>query len=257
MALGALTTAVTVLGVAAAALIQLRDRSDRVGCANHLRMIGQGVQGYKDAQQGVYPPAVLPNPKVPPEERLSWLAAILPYMDEGTPAGKRLVKLGADLDRGQAWDAPANAAVASTPLAVFQCPGSPDYQPHRPPGRTDYVGLAGVDPDAVTLPRESKRAGAFGYGRTVRDADFQAGTTFTMLAVETAQAGGPWAAGGPATVRGLDPEEEHYVGDGRPFGGLHRGGAYVLWADGSARWVGGAVPPGDFRAQATLAGKPE
>jgi prepilin-type processing-associated H-X9-DG protein len=257
MALGALTTVVTVLGIGAIVLVHWNDRSERVGCINHLRLIGQGVLAYKMAHRGAYPRAVVPNPDLPPEKRLSWLAAILPYLHEGTPAGKRFEQLGAELDRERAWDSAANALVVRLPLAVFQCPASPSFDTHRPPGRTDYVGLAGIDPDAVTLPLGNPRAGVFGYTRVAHDADFKAGTSFTMLAAETRQAGGPWAAGGPPTVRGLDPDTDDYIGPGRPFGGLHRGGLYVLWADGSVRWVAETVPPADLRAQATLAGKGE
>ena len=49
-------------------------------------------------------------------------------------------------------------------------------------------------------------------------------------------ANGPWTAGGFATVRSLDPSQP-YLGKRRQFGGLHRGSAMTLFADGSVRPV--------------------
>jgi prepilin-type processing-associated H-X9-DG protein len=159
-----------------------------------------------------------------------------------------------DLDRG--WKDPANSAILNTPLPVFRCPGDTNFEPHHRPGLTNYVGIAGIGPEAATLPKTNPRAGIFGYQRTVTGKDLHAGTSYTMLAAETAHDLGPWLAGGPSTVRSVPPTGNP-PGPGFPFGGLHRGGLYVLWADGSVRWVADSVPPEDFRAQATLAGKAE
>lgn len=73
-----------------------------------------------------------------------------------------------------------------------------------------------------------------------------------MTVVETTQDNGPWLAGGPPTVRGLDPSVESYIGYGRPFGGLHRDGLNVLWADGSVRIVSNGVASPEFRAMARI-----
>jgi prepilin-type processing-associated H-X9-DG protein len=82
--------------------------------------------------------------------------------------------------------------------------------------------------------------------------DVVRGTSYTMMATETEQDNGPWAEGGTATVRGLDPECADYAGKGRPFGGLHRDLLNVLWVDGSVRPVPDTIAPTVFRAQATL-----
>ena len=37
-----------------------------------------------------------------------------------------------------------------------------------------------------------------------------------------------------------------------PFGGLHRGGANVLWADGSVRWQSDTIRPNVFRAHVLI-----
>jgi prepilin-type processing-associated H-X9-DG protein len=90
--------------------------------------------------------------------------------------------------------------------------------------------------------------------RTVRDADLTAGTSHTLIATETGQDNGPWAAAGRPTLRGLEPGEQEYLGPGRPFGGLHAGGANALYADASVRFLRDTMVPAEFRAEATLVG---
>jgi prepilin-type processing-associated H-X9-DG protein len=255
MVLGGLGCLATLVGVFALVVIHLAVRARRVECANNLRQLGLGASRYADNHDLMFPPGTLPNPALPPEQRLSWLVVLLPYLGETDAARQRYKVLNERIDRGKGWNAPANAAALNTPLAVCTCPAHPDVPPH--PALTFYVGLAGVGPKAALLPTSSPRAGIFGYDRAVRRTDVRAGLSFTMLATETAQDNGPWLAGGPATVRELAPDEEHYVGPGRPFGGLHPDGLNVLWADASVRWLNNNVPAADFRALATLSGKPD
>jgi hypothetical protein len=254
MVLGGLGTLVTVLGTLAIVVIHLRTVSDRTECVNNLRQLGLALNRHVEAH-GAFPPAAVPNRRLPPRRRLSWLAAVLPYLAEGTPAGKRYEALAGRLDLRQAWDAPANADAVRTPVPVFLCPGHPDLSRQRQAAHATYVGLAGIGPDAARLPRTDPRAGVFGYDQGVKLREVTTGISYVTMVAETAAENGPWAAGGPPTVRGLDPETEDYIGPGCPFGGLHRGGLNALRVDGSVRWVSDAVSPGEFRAQVTLSGK--
>jgi prepilin-type processing-associated H-X9-DG protein len=136
----------------------------------------------------------------------------------------------------------------------LSCPAGPDDGGTPMPGLTSYVGVAGVGTDAARLPGHDPRAGIFGYGRQVRLEDIKDGASMTMAVVETAERNGPWTAGGPATVRGLDPARRPYIGRGGQFGGTHRGGAAVLFADGSVRFVRASIRPRTFEALATIAG---
>ena len=70
---------------------------------------------------------------------------------------------------------------------------------------TSYVGIAGLGPNAAELPVEDPRAGVFGFDRSTPLIEITDGTATTMAVAETAESNGPWKAGGPATVRGLDP----------------------------------------------------
>jgi prepilin-type processing-associated H-X9-DG protein len=250
--LGGLGTTATVLGLAAILVIQMGRSNQRAECVDHLRRIGVGLARYHE-QNGHFPPAGIPAPGLASEDRPSWMAGIVPYLGEGKSV-RTFENLANRLDLTRAWNDPANAAVLQTPLRLVQCPATPDFDPRRTPTPTSYVGLAGIDPEALALPRTSPRAGVFGYDRGVAQEEMTAGTAQTMMVVETAWQNGPWLASGPATARGLDPSVEQYIGPGRPFGGLHTGGMNVLWGDSSVRWVSDQVDPRVFRRQATLSG---
>jgi prepilin-type processing-associated H-X9-DG protein len=260
MVLGAAGTAVLVAGLVLMGVFHLSAVSKRAECANHLREVGMGFNRYAEAHGGELPPGTVPNAALEPGRRLSWMAAVLPYLTEGQPAGKKAPPpkkwqtLAGQLDLKRAWDEPPNAEAAGINVPAFFCPALDRPDPLRQPGLTTYPGLAGVGPDAARLPKTDRRAGVFGYDRVITRQDVTAGISFTMMVAETTRDLGPWVAGGPSTVRSLPPGETHYVGVGRPFGGLHPDGANVLWVDTSVRFVKSSVAPEVFRAQATLAG---
>jgi hypothetical protein len=230
-----------------------------VQCQNNLKQIALAVHTYHDAYSAL-PAGTLSNPSLVPEERLSWLVALLPHLEQANLSRK--------LDPAAGWDAEENREAVSFPVKVFQCSARPGKEPEGGPGWTSYVGIAGVGAGAATLPADDRACGAFGYDRRVGLADIKDGIASTLLAVETTSANGPWAAGGPATVRGLDPALQPYVAANGPFGLVHRDP--LLWqmtalpalanaamADGSVHAINGTVSPGVFEALATIAGGEE
>jgi prepilin-type processing-associated H-X9-DG protein len=256
MALGALGVGVTALGILAMVLLRTTAYSHRVVCTNNLRALGLAVHLYREQNAGTFPPATVIAPGLAPQRRLSWFVSVLPYLDRKQPGSNAWEPLLGQFDPSRPWDVPPNAAAVRTRVLSFLCPAGPLLDPGSTPGLTSYVGLAGVDPDAAALPRSDPRAGFFGYDRTLAQTDVTAGISQTMMVAETGQANGPWVAGGPPTVRGVDPGETAYVGPGRPFGGLHPGGANVLRVDGSVEFVGDDVAPQRFRDAARIA-RPE
>jgi prepilin-type processing-associated H-X9-DG protein len=255
MAMSALSMVVTVLGLLALVLLFVQEKNHVAGCANNLRQIGQAINRYSDHNDHLFPPGTVPNPSLKPSERLSWEAAILNYLTEGETAGKKtdkkLEKLIGDIAFKEAWDASANSGLRQN-VVPYLCPAfahelSPDQV-----GLTSYVGIAGVGNDAATLPRSNVNAGYFGYDRLIRVEDISARLDATMAAIETTQDNGPWPAGGPPTVRGVKSDDDRYIGRSAAFGGLHRGGANVLWADGSVRIVTEKINPELFRLEVRI-----
>jgi prepilin-type processing-associated H-X9-DG protein len=252
IAVAGFTTLATVVGFTAWVLLSLQDKSYLAGCTNNLRQIGVAINAYNDLHGGNFPTATVPNPSLPPPRRLSWQAAILPLLSRDTKAGQKWAKLASEIAFEDAWDAPANAGPRRTNVAPFLCPAFTRGFSDGQPGLTAYVGITGVGLDAATLPKEDPQAGFFGYDRTITRLDISAGISFTMTAIETTRDNGPWLAGGNPTTRGLDPSCEQYLGYRQPLGGLHRGGANVLWVDGSVNLVEEGIDPDTFRARARI-----
>jgi prepilin-type processing-associated H-X9-DG protein len=246
MALGVVGLVVVAAWLVVIVSARLNANAARAGCKDNLRQIGEALKAYSDGHAGVYPPGTVPNAALPPERRLSWHAEVLPYLDRPRAGGPgRWQKLYASLDPAAAWDDPANKAAAATAVPRFVCPASP---PDADLTLTTYVGLAGVGADAATLSDKSPRRGFFGYDRLLSSDDLTAkGSGHVLAVIETAEDNGPWLRGGPATVRGVAADEDRPVGRGRPFGGLHAGGANALWADGSVHFESEHVEPGVFR----------
>ncbi len=256
---GAVGTVALALGIVAIVFLNLREASNRAGCVYNLGQIGLAVNAYADNNGHTFPPAALPPTGRPPAERLSWLAGILTFLDERPDKTFRWRPLAGRLDPDRPWNDPANLPAAETNVPRFLCPSHPRYG-SEPPGVTHYAGIGGLGADAASLPKGDPRDGFFGYDRLLTPGDLTRGTAYTLLAAETTADNGPWAAGGPSTVRGVDPGETLYIGPGRPFGGCHRvGGVDVLeavYADGHVGTVKATVNPRVLRDEARISGEP-
>lgn len=270
--LAGLVVALLVGGLLVVAVGRVRTAASLVGCRNNLKEIGLSLQNYDDAN-GHFPTGTVPNADLAPDRRLSWLIEVWPAFMEG---GKKTL-----FDRMKAWDAedncPARCSICVDKdtaefrddvvgdLKVFLCPANPARNTPPLPGPTHYLGVAGVGEDAAELPLSDPRAGFFGYDRTVSLRDITDGAA-TTLAVAEAVDGGPWTAGGRATVRGLSVGSP-YLGEGAQFASLHRGCnllpltqpviTNVLLVDGSVRSLTDSMSPQVFEALATIAGKEE
>ena len=253
MILGGLGTLLCLAGVPAVWIVGLREKANRASCQNNLRVIGLAVNLYH-GDKGPFPPGTIANGALPPGERLSWYVSILPYLDQDPdPAKHRTTSeeaLYEHIDRKLAWDAGPNRQLAETPIRWLVCPS----QVLPRPGLTSYVGLAGVGRKAARLPVSDPDAGFFGYDRRITRADVTRGLSETMMATETTVDNGPWAEGGPATVRGLGPEQTPFVGPGRQLGGLHPGGLNVLFVDGGISFYSESIDPDVFKAMVKIHG---
>jgi hypothetical protein len=213
-----------------------------------------------------FPPGTVPNTTLPPERRLSWTVLVWPAFLQGG--------ITTTVDQNQAWDAVENSPPRFCVLVGFNddppnvreepvnewvweffCPARPVRIEPGGLRSTDYLGIAGVRDDAAELPLSDPRAGFFGYDRKLTVQELKDGSATTMMIAEGA-GGGPWTAGGRATVRGLVPSQ---------FAGSHRGlGMWthpwvtnVAFADGSTHAFTASVSPRVFEALATVAGGEE
>jgi uncharacterized membrane protein len=217
----------------------------------HLKQLGRALQEYEE-KHGAFPSATVPQKDLSPDQRLSWIVSILPYMNQQALAER--------VDATKGWEAEENREAVNTTLEVLWEPQTLPRVLARLEGRTHYVGISGVGADSAWLPVSHPRAGVFGYGRQTRLQEIRDGTSNTMMVTDTTNNLGPWAAGGTATLRAVDPQQRPYLGVGRPFGGRlgFPGGrgtqTQVLLADGSVRVIHENIKPEVFEALATIAG---
>lgn len=260
-----------VVGVLFMGIVRQRAAHDRVSCLNNFRELGlfaemydknesvPGEAGKPASLRATVPAGTIPNPSLPVESRLSWIADAL-----GNLSQKRqpTVALAERLDRTGAWDGERNREVSQKPLVLFLCPGAAPEHKSGEPAITQYVGLAGIGPDGATLglgPPVPARAGCFRYdGPTplaiIRGGD---GLSSTVMFTETARDLGPWIRGGTSTLRMLDVSEGAPPAVGGQFGGNYPGVAGFGIADGGARFFTAQQHPSVIRSMMTIGGRGE
>ncbi len=242
------------IGLLLPAVRRVREPAARMQCQNNLKQLMLALQnfestgrpdpypssGHPDAPAGQWFPPGCFGPGTTPEARLSWMVALLPYVEQDS-----LYKQF-DVAQGYAGNLPA----ARTPVKVFLCPAG---QVPAADAVTHYVAMAGIGADAATRPAGAPGNGFMGYDRLTSLALLKDGTSHTIALMETRSGLGPWARGGASNVRGFDPADVPLHGDGRPFGG-HPEGMHAAMADGSVRSVRPSIEPSKLAAAITIAG---
>jgi len=194
----------------------------------------------------------------PPEQRVSFLAELLPYL------GKAGLRQQIQEKKGP-WYGKENIGAAETWVPEFLVPYYPQesWRAEHPKadgrqlGGTNYVAPAGLGMDAgrydPTNPDHAKKVGITGYDWGSKPEEVTDGLSNTVYLLQVSpdykQA---WIAGGGATVRGVDEADPmtgytHRAPDGRR-------GTYALMADGSVRWVPQGTDPKGFKGLVTRAG---
>ena len=243
------------IGLLLPATRRIREPAQRMSCQNNLKQLMLGLHNYESTDRAAPFPSTrhqevpaehwLPSgcvgPGATPEERLSWLVALLPYVEQESLAG--LFNVG----KGYAGNLPA----AQTRVKLFVCPAAKDAAAGGP--LTHYIAMAGLGRDAPGRPAGAGGNGFMGYDRQTSLAMIKDGTSNTVALMETRTGLGPWARGGASTVRGFDPADLPLHGDGRPFGG-HGEGWVAAMADGSVRFLRPSAKPANLAAAITIAG---
>jgi prepilin-type processing-associated H-X9-DG protein/prepilin-type N-terminal cleavage/methylation domain-containing protein len=255
------------VGLTLPAVQRVRAAAARASCLDRLRQIGQALQNHH-AAHGRLPPAADPPGRRGPARELSWMAALLPYVERDDLY--RDAVRACDLDPNPLHNPPHTAFAA--PVASFVCPSdgrltAPLTDEYGTTAAfTSYVGIAG---SALTGTRKFE-PGVLGEVPGVRLTDVRDGTSQTVAIGErpppaSLRAGWwyPSAIGAPPGPRGpRGPENLIFLGlfivgvydpscqlGHRWFGpgrldnscdrfhlwSLHPGGGNFLFADGSAR----------------------
>jgi prepilin-type processing-associated H-X9-DG protein len=287
----------TLMGLLLPAVQRVREAAARLGCANNLKQIALGAHSFHDAEQRLsysqYGTHGSINYGAGPDSRAwSWLARMLPYLEEGN----LYRTAGIPTSRLFATDA------AGRPVRLFVCPsdGHPESAVRtdagnlegRRVGGSHYKGVSGAnwgdDYDEFQLRpgpfntdwRSVGTNGSFdgqnaGDGiffrrdrsRTLRLTDITDGTSATFMVGEDVPEKNRWCSWPYANnVHGtcaIPPNVrrptggEYDPGDWMNTSGFrsrHPGGLQFAYADGTVRFVSDSVPLAVYRGAATLNG---
>lgn len=220
-----------------------REAARRTQDRNNLKQLGLAMHNYHSVHNE-FPSGTVEAPDLKPDKRLSWMASILPYVEQDAAFRS--------LDLKKPWDDPINKTRGQQ-IATYLNPQLTDMVDADGNALTHYAGMAGVGEDASDLEKGHARAGIFGHNRKTSIRDIIDGTANTIAVMDVKEKLGPWAAGGSPTIRALTKEPYFNGPDG--IGGSFKGGANFLFADGSVRFISESVDPVVMRALATMAGQ--
>jgi hypothetical protein len=205
----------------------LRQAAERSRCKNNLRSLAVGIHNHASANNDRLPRAVFGKSDLPPEQCLSWLFELDPFIESRMdPEWTRY--------RHEPWDSENNLRLARQRNIWVNCPASEMTQTQHGFTITHYVGVLGVGSESGRSAAHDPRAGILQHERWVKYEDVKDGTGFTIAIIETSLDNGPWIAGGRPTTRFLD-ENPTPLGASGQFGGLHRDCVNVAMLDGSVR----------------------
>jgi len=209
-----------------------------------------------------------------PDQRLSWVVELLPFLGEEYADWR--------IDRNQSWDDQSNESVAYRvigPLLAHRIPGL--AEPRIPyPGKhgivwasTHFTGMAGLGMEAADYrsgdTATANKRGIFGYDRVTTKAEVKDGLDKTIaLIMVPGEHKAPWLAGGGATVRAVsdDPEDNKPIApfvcctfpgkadDPATAKFVGKRGTIAIMGDGKVRWIPEDLPAATFRALCTIAG---
>lgn len=259
-----------VLNQAKQLMVQAKGALDMAGGQNRIHDLAASLVAYAKVK-GAFPRGAAPRHVSPdrgnlpwrPDQRVSWMAELLPFINGGE---FRLLH-GQLLPLDKSWREEENLDVARTVVPAFLSAGSapttwwvnyPNVP--APVAATHFVGISGIGLDAADYTSEdvaaTPRLGVFGYERETRLADIKDGLKTTIALIQVPPLiKSPWLAGGGATVRGV-PEVDSI----RPFVcATHQGkrGTFAIFCDGAVRFIPETIADADFKALCTIAGGEE
>jgi Tfp pilus assembly protein PilE len=244
IAIGLLLPATRHVGVASA----------RIQCVNHLKQLMFAMDNFESTNgprteqstcclnlpaEGTFPTGCI-GVRTTPEKKLSWMVAILPFLEQNT-LYQRI-----DLEKAYAGNLPT----CQTGIKTFLRPAGKEAGTLDPV--THYVAMSGIGHFAAQQPADTPGNGFMGYDRLTSFKTISDGASNTIALMETRADIGPWARGGNSTLRGYDPAES-LLGDNPPFSG-HSKGWNAAMVDGPVRSLQSSIDPKLLSAAITIAG---
>lgn len=201
-----------------------REAARRSQCVCNFCSIRLALANYHTTY-GSLPPAFVVDAQGRPAH--SWRVLLLPFIEQNV--------LYETYDFKEPWDGLNNRKLLKQMPGVFACPSHRDAKA----GLTNYVLITGPGT-------------AFPGASTVRYDDITDGTANTILAAETISLEVPWTAPIDLDIRTMSFRLNDRA---RPsISSKHPGGANVVFADGSYRFLTNSAVADDLKALTTIAG---
>jgi len=242
-----LLVVIAIIGTLVALLLpavqQARESARRASCQNNLHQIGLALQAHHgDHQQLPVGCTEWRGWRGTDERQLAWSVFLLPYLEEGP--------LFAQLDIALPFDHPVNAEAAATILPQLVCPSNGlGSQLSSGRGPSDYGGMYGERITSANSPPK----GTMLIDEAVRFRQIVDGTSHTIVIGEdTGFADGQW-------INGRNIFDQAFGINAAPtiendLRSEHPGGAQVVFADGSVRFLSDSMNLNTLAAMCTRAG---
>jgi hypothetical protein len=224
------------------AVQQAREAARRSKSTNNLKQIGLSLHNYHDTHN-TFPTGTVVESAREPNDRLSWLVSILPFIEQAP--------LYNQINRKQSWDDQPIDGFDRIPIPIYNNP-SLSPPPGMMLGYTDYCGVAGLGADGPKKKPGDKGAGAFAYDHPRRLQDFTDGLSNSVLVGDVSGDRGHWVQGGKSTIRPFTAKP--YIKGPDGYGGAHTGGATFLLGDGSVRFISENIDANVMEALITIQG---
>jgi prepilin-type N-terminal cleavage/methylation domain-containing protein/prepilin-type processing-associated H-X9-DG protein len=244
-----------------------REAARRCQCVNNLVQISIAIQNYESSHEMLPPGVVNPSGPIantPAGYHMSWVAQILPFMEQKNAYNKTNFNAGA-------YD-PVNATVRRHVMNSFACPSENFSTGPSKPATTNYAGCH----HPVEAPIDVGNMGVFFLNSHIRYDDVTDGTANTVFVGEKLRDNTElgWMSGTRSTLRNLghvvnsmtagvggalaaeddeedDAERAKPVAAGDPaavlivggYGSKHPGGTNVAFGDGSVRFLKTTISP--------------
>lgn len=189
---------------------------------------------------GHFPAGTVPAAGLKAGQRWSWLSEIAAQHDNPNDTA---------VAWNQRWNDPTQDRFVRRSIPRFQNPLVATIISEDKYPATHFVGVAGVGPDAPTLPADHPRAGIFGQDRQTKMDQIRDGASNTMLLAGVEEHLGSWAEG-TASYRAFTREPYIHGPDG--FGTGQPDRMFVLMADGSVRELNQKTDPRIVRRMAAM-----
>ena len=252
-----LLVVITIIGILIALLLPAvqaaREAARRCQCVNNLTQLGLAVQNYEMGSR-VYPPGTIdkkgPIVNLPQGYHHDWLAAILPFMEEGNTYQHIDFSVGV-------YD-PKNAEVRKVQVSTHACPSEPVRAASETAAATSYAACH----HDLEQPIHDDNHGVFFLNRAVRYEEITDGSSHTLFLGEKILGVGTdlgWMSGTRATLRNTgslpNAGRQQWPRRGHPefgspvppadkpdltvggFSSYHPGGANFGLGDGSVRFI--------------------